>query len=86
VVPAPVREGGTATRQASVADVVAVGTVAVVLVVAQVNVHCQVLKRLAFLWMSSQARACATRCLSVRLRMLALQTIAAVNDRPVYPI
>lgn len=42
---------------------------------AQVNAHFQVAKHLAVPWMSSQARACATRCLSARLRMLALQTM-----------
>lgn len=76
MVPAPVQQGGTATRRASVADAVAAGAGAVVLVMAQVNAHFQVAKHLAVPWMSSQARACATRCLSARLRMLALQTTA----------
>jgi hypothetical protein len=86
VVPAPVRQGRTATSLASVVGVVVVGAVAVVLVMARVNVHSQVVMHLALLWMSSRAQACATRCLSARLRMLVLQTIAVVNDRPVYPI
>ena len=73
-VPAPAQQVGTATRPASVADVVE--AVAVVLAVAQANVHSQVVvMHLAVLWMSLRARACATRCLSARLRMLALQTI-----------
>lgn len=74
--PAPAQQVGTATSPASVADAVEAVAVAVVLAVALANACSQeVVKHLALLWMSSRVRACATRCLSARLRMLALQTI-----------
>ena len=76
MVPAPVQQGGTAMSEASVLDAGAAAAVAAVLVVVRVNVRSRVVKHLALQWISSRARACAMRCLSARLRMLALQTVA----------
>jgi len=74
VAPAPVQRVAMATIRVPVAG--ADAAAAVVLVMAQVNVRSQVLKYLAFQWMSSQAlRAHATHCLPARLGARALRTV-----------
>jgi hypothetical protein len=75
VVPAPVQQGGKATSQASVVDAEVAAAVAAAVVVARVNVHFREVKHLALQKKSSWAQACAMRCLSARLWMLALRTV-----------
>lgn len=86
--PAPAQQGRTATSQSSVAGGGGAEAVVAVLVMAQVNARSQVVRYLTLQRMSSRApRACATHCLPVRLRALALQPVQMppVAARPRLP-